>query len=55
MDDYNDFENLKLENKNVRCSDFVNESNVKKCVKIRGLPWAANKNSLVEFFDGFNL
>ena len=55
LDDYNDYENFDPENKNVRCSDAVNEDNVDRCVKLRGLPWAANKNTVIEFFEGFKI
>jgi RNA recognition motif-containing protein len=33
----------------------VNEDNVERCVKIRGLPWAANKGTIIEFFEGFKI
>jgi RNA recognition motif-containing protein len=39
----------------VRCGDSVNEDNVERCVKLRGLPWAANKGTVIEFFEGFKL
>ena len=36
--DYLDYENFDPENKCVRCSDAVNDENVDRCVKLRGLP-----------------
>jgi RNA recognition motif-containing protein len=55
VDDHAEFESYNPENKNVRCGDSVNEDNVDRCVKIRGLPWAANKGTVIEFFDGFSV
>jgi len=55
VDDHADFENFNPDNKNVRCSDAVNEDNVDRAVKLRGLPWAANKGTVLEFFEGFKL
>jgi RNA recognition motif-containing protein len=55
LEEYNDFENWDPEAKDVRCGDSVNEDNVERCVKLRGLPWAANKGTVIEFFDGFKL
>jgi RNA recognition motif-containing protein len=55
LDDYNDYENYDPENKNVRCSDSINEENVERSVKLRGLPWAANKATVIEFFEGFKI
>lgn len=33
----------------------MTEDNVERCVKIRGLPWAANKGTVIEFFEGFKI
>lgn len=55
LDDYNEYENYDPENKNVRCSDSINEDNVERSVKLRGLPWAANKGTVIEFFEGFKI
>jgi len=55
VDDHAEFESFNPDNKNVRCGDSVSEDNVERCVKIRGLPWAANKNTIIEFFEGFKL
>lgn len=55
VEDHADFENFNPDNKNVRCSDSVNEDNVDRAVKLRGLPWAANKGTVLEFFEGFKL
>lgn len=55
MQDHKNFESFDPENKNVSCSDIVTEENVSRCVKLRGLPWAANKGTIVDFFDGFNI
>lgn len=55
VEDHSEFETFNLENKNVRCGDSVNEDNVERCVKIRGLPWAANKGTVIEFFEGFKI
>jgi len=55
VEDHAEFESFNLENKNVRCGDSVTEDNVDRCVKIRGLPWAANKGTVIEFFDGFKI
>jgi len=53
VDDHENFESFNPENKNVRCGDSVTEDNVDKCVKLRGLPWAANKGTVIDFFEGF--
>lgn len=55
MEDHAEFESFNPENKNVRCGDSVNEDNVERCVKIRGVPWAANKGTIIEFFEGFKI
>ena len=55
VEDHTEFESYNPESKNVRCGDSVTEDNVDCCVKIRGLPWAANKGTLIEFFDGFKV
>lgn len=55
VEDHAEFESFNPENKNVRCSDSVNEDNVDRCVKLRGLPWAANKGTVLEFFEGFRI
>lgn len=55
VEDHAEFETFSLENKNVRCDSSVNEENVDRCVKIRGLPWAANKGTVIEFFEGFKV
>jgi RNA recognition motif-containing protein len=55
VDDHAEFESFNPENKNVRCGDSVTEDNVDQCVKIRGLPWAANKGTVIEFFEGFTI
>lgn len=55
VDDHENFESYDPENKNVRCSDSVNEDNVDRCVKLRGLPWAANKGTVIDFFEGFKV
>ena len=55
LDDYNDYENYDPENNNVRCSDSITEDNVDRSVKLRGLPWAANKGTVIEFFEGFKI
>jgi RNA recognition motif-containing protein len=55
VEDHAEFESFNPENKNVRCGDSVNEDNVDRCVKIRGLPWAANKGTIIEFFEGFKI
>jgi hypothetical protein len=55
VDDHENFESFNPENKNVRCGDSVTEDNVDKCVKLRGLPWAANKGTVIDFFEGFTL
>ena len=46
LEEHETFERFSLESKNVRCSDFINEENCAKCVKIKGLPWAANKKAI---------
>lgn len=33
----------------------MTEDNVDRSVKLRGLPWAANKGTVVEFFEGFKI
>lgn len=55
LEDHAEFESFNPEDKNVRCGDSVTEDNVERCVKIRGLPWAANKGSVIEFFEGFKV
>jgi RNA recognition motif-containing protein len=55
IDDYKLFEDYRLEDKQVRCSDAINDENCAKCVKIRGLPWTANKSTVFEFFQGFSV
>lgn len=55
MEDHAEFESFNPEDKNVRCGDSVTEDNVDRAVKIRGLPWAANKGTVVEFFEGFKI
>lgn len=55
VEDHAEFESYDPANKNVRCGDSVNEDNVDRCVKIRGLPWAANKGTVIEFFEGFKV
>lgn len=55
VEDHAEFESFNPDNKNVRCGDSVNEDNVDRCVKIRGLPWAANKGTIIEFFEGFKI
>ena len=55
LDDYNEYENYDPENKNVRCSDAINEDNVGRSVKLRGLARAANKGTVIEFFEGFKV
>lgn len=55
VEDHADFENFNPDNKNVRCSDSVNEDNVDRSVKLRGLPWAANKGTIIDFFNGFKV
>ena len=54
-EDHETFESFDPESKNVRCGDSINEDNVDRCVKLRGLPWAANKNTVVDFFEGFKV
>lgn len=51
--EYDDFENWDPSARDCRCGDSVNEDNVDRCVKLRGLPWAINKKLLTEFFDSF--
>ena len=53
--DYEDYENFDPKYKYVSCSAAVNEENVKRCVKLSGLPWVANKNTVIEFFEGFKI
>jgi len=55
LEDYYNYENYDPENKNVRCSDAINEENFERCVKLRGLPRAASKGTVIEFFDGFKI
>ena len=55
VEDHENFENFDPENKNVRCSESVTEENFERCVKLRGLPWAANKGTVIDFFEGFNV
>ena len=55
VEDHAEFESFNPENKNVRCGDSVTEDNVERAVKIRGLPWAANKGTVIEFFEGFKV
>jgi len=55
VEDHAEFETFNLEDKNVRCGDSVTEDNVERAVKIRGLPWAANKGTVIEFFEGFKV
>ena len=55
VEDHADFNAFNPENKNVRCGDSVTEDNVERAVKIRGLPWAANKGTVIEFFEGFKI
>ncbi len=55
VEDYENFESFDPEKKSVRCSDSVTEDNLERCVKLRGLPWAANKGTVIDFFEGFNL
>ncbi len=55
MEDYYQFESFKMENKNVSCDDYITPNNVHRSVKINGLPWTANKLSIVQFFEGFDL
>ena len=54
-EDHETFESFDAESKNVRCGDSVNDDNVDRCVKLRGLPWAANKGTVVDFFEGFKV
>jgi hypothetical protein len=39
----------------VRLSDFINEENKNKCVKIRGLPYSADVRQIREFFYDFRV
>jgi len=55
VEEYNDFENWDPNARDVRCGDSVNEDNVDRCVKLRGLPWAVGKPQLINFFEGFNV
>jgi RNA recognition motif-containing protein len=55
VEDHSEFESYNPENKNVRCGDSITEENVDRCVKLRGLPWAANKGTVIEFFEGFRI
>ena len=55
VDEYNDFDNWDPSAKDVRCGDSLNEDNVERCVKLRGLPWATGKGQVLEFFEGFNI
>lgn len=40
---------------NQRCGDRLNDDNVNKCVKLRGLPYTITKQQVVEFFTGFEV
>lgn len=53
--EWEDFENWDPAGKNVRCGDSLNEENVERCVKLRGLPRACSKGEVIAFFDGFTL
>jgi hypothetical protein len=55
LDDYNNYENYDPEKKNVRCSDAINEENADRSVKLRGMPRAANKGTVIDFFEGFKV
>jgi hypothetical protein len=55
LEDYNDFDNWDPSDKDVRCGDSVNEDNVDRCVKLRGLPWAVSKPLVINFFEGFKV
>lgn len=55
LEDQAYFESFNPEYKNVRCGDAVTEDNVYRCVKLRGLPWAANKGTVIDFFEGFRI
>ena len=54
-EDHETFESFDPESKNVRCGDSVSDENVDRCVKLRGLPWAANKGTVIDFFEGFQV
>ena len=47
--------NMIRDNYNIRCGDSVTEENVARCVKLRGLPFSATKQEVIEFFDGIKL
>lgn len=47
--------NMIRDNYNIRCGDSVTEENVSRCVKLRGLPFSATKQEVIEFFDGIKL
>lgn len=41
--------------KTVKLGSFVNEENVHRCAKIRGLSWYTKPSEVVEFFQAFNI
>lgn len=55
LEEHETFEKFSLNEKNIRCSEAITESNCARCVKIKGLPWTANKKAVQEFFGDFKV
>ena len=53
--DWENFGQEQLQSKNINLRNYLNEDNVSRAVKMRGMPFHVNPAEIVEFFGDFNV
>lgn len=53
--DWSTFGDEQLNSRNINLRSFINNTNIDRAVKLRGMPFHVTPNEVVDFFRDFNI